>query len=413
MFHQTLDFEQNFSCEAAFIYCNQNLSGNHLQLPSFTTAAKIRVTITLILCIISACSNLAVLWASNSNSKRKSHVRLLITNLAVADLLVTFIVMPLDAVWNVTVQWLAGDLTCRILMFLKLLAMYSCAFVTVVISLDRQSAILNPLAINKAKRRNKILLTIAWGMSIVLSIPQAFFFHLVTISSPERFTQCTTHGSFTFHWQETLYNMLTFSFLFLLPLIIMITCYTRILLEISKRMAKDNMISSEVRLRRSKNNIPKARMRTLKMSVVIVISFVVCWTPYYLLGLWYWFCPTGLEEAVSHSLSHILFIFGLFNACLDPIIYGLFTLPLHRSLRGRYRGNTSVQLELETTNTMMVDSFRCSVSSVTWKRSMALTTHSGQTERITKFPNEDSKDEADCERGVVCPCPYSSDKLID
>uniref|UniRef100_A0A8C2AXG0 G-protein coupled receptors family 1 profile domain-containing protein n=2 Tax=Cyprinoidei TaxID=30727 RepID=A0A8C2AXG0_CYPCA len=51
--------------------------------------------------------------------------------------------MPVDAAWNITVQWLAGDLACRLLMFLKLVAMYSCAFVTVVISLDRQSAILN------------------------------------------------------------------------------------------------------------------------------------------------------------------------------------------------------------------------------------------------------------------------------
>lgn len=91
--------------------------------------------------------------------------------------------------------------------------------------------------------------------------------------------------------------------------------------------------SSEPDLRCSKNNIPKARMRTLKMSLVIVICFVVCWTPYYLLGLWYWFFPDDLEGKVSHSLTHILFIFGLVNACLDPVIYGLFTIRFSRGLR--------------------------------------------------------------------------------
>ena len=81
--------------------------------------------------------------------------------------------------------------------------------------------------------------------------------------------------------------------------------------------------ANEIRLRRSNNNIiPKARMRTLKMSIVIVSSFIVCWTPYYLLGLWYWFSPEGLKEAVSDSFTHLLFLFGLFNACLDPLIYG-------------------------------------------------------------------------------------------
>lgn len=142
-----------------------------LQLPTFTTAAKVRVFITFILCGVSTLCNLAVLWAA-SGQKRKSHVRVLVINLTVADLLVTFIVMPVDAVWNITVEWMAGDLACRILMFLKLQAMYSCAFVTVVISLDRQFAILNPLAVITARRRNKAMLTAAWTMSAVLSIPQ-------------------------------------------------------------------------------------------------------------------------------------------------------------------------------------------------------------------------------------------------
>lgn len=70
--------------------------------------------------------------------------------------------------------------------------------------------------------------------------PQIFLFHNVTIIHPEDFTQCTTRGSFITHWHETAYNMFTFSCLFLLPLIIMITCYTRIFCEISKRLNKDN-----------------------------------------------------------------------------------------------------------------------------------------------------------------------------
>lgn len=172
MYHQTTDYQFNSSCNCSSPPYNWTTGGDALQLPTFTTAAKVRVIITFILCGISAFCNLAVLWAAHSDGKRKSHVRVLIINLTVADLLVTFIVMPVDAVWNITVQWLAGDFACRLLMFLKLQAMYSCAFVTVVISLDRQSAILNPLAINKARKRNRVMLTVAWGMSALLSVPQ-------------------------------------------------------------------------------------------------------------------------------------------------------------------------------------------------------------------------------------------------
>ncbi|XP_076011387.1 putative gonadotropin-releasing hormone II receptor [Genypterus blacodes] len=359
MYHLTTDYPQNATCNCSFSLSNFTAGGDALQLPTFTTAAQVRVITTFILCSISAFCNLAVLWVAHSdNGKRKSHVRVLIINLTVADLLVTFIVMPVDAVWNITVQWLAGDFACRLLMFLKLQAMYSCAFITVVISLDRQSAILNPLAISKARKRNRVMLTVAWGMSVVLSVPQIFLFHRVTIIYPAHFTQCTTRGSFVAHWHETAYNMFTFSCLFLLPLVIMITCYTRIFFEISKRLKRDNLSSNEMHLRCSKNNIPRARMRTLKMSIVIVSSFIVCWTPYYLLGLWYWFFPDDLEGKVSQSLTHILFIFGLVNACLDPVIYGLFTIQFRRGLRKYYR-KTPVVSELDS-STVMTGSFNTS-----------------------------------------------------
>lgn len=93
-------------------------------------------------------------------------------------------------------------------------------------------------------------------------------------------------------------------------------------------------------------------MRTLKMSIVIVTSFIICWTPYYLLGLWYWLFPEKMEETVSHSLTHMLFIFGLFNACLDPITYGLFTIHFHKGMR-RCRQSSNRRTELET-NTCLV-----------------------------------------------------------
>ncbi|XP_042352114.1 gonadotropin releasing hormone receptor 4 [Plectropomus leopardus] len=373
MLHQLADQTLNGSCQAAALLCNKSADKDALQLPTFSTAAKVRVIITFTLCVVSAVCNLVVLWAASNGGKRKSHVRILIMNLTVADLLVTFIVMPVDAVWNITVQWQAGDVACRLLMFLKLVAMYSCAFITVVISLDRQSAILNPLGISEAKRKSKIMLTVAWTMSVFLSLPQMFIFHNVTITVPENFTQCTTHGSFVQHWQETLYNMFTFVCLFLLPLVIMIFCYTRILIEISSRMARGNLVSRDVHLRRSHNNIPKARMRTLKMSIVIVTSFIVCWTPYYLLGLWYWLFPEKMEETVSHSLTHMLFIFGLFNACLDPITYGLFTIHLHQGAK-RCCPTSNTRTELEN-NSCLVHMTRLSP-----QRQKALSGHSTDKE---------------------------------
>ncbi|XP_043933785.1 gonadotropin-releasing hormone II receptor-like isoform X2 [Protopterus annectens] len=298
--------------------------------PTFTTAAQIRVIVTFCFFLLSACCNAAVL-CSIMRKRRKSHIRVLILSLTIADLLVTVIVMPLDAVWNITIQWYAGDVSCKILNFLKLFAMYASAFVLVVISLDRHAAILYPFSFTSASQRNNLMLCVAWTLSILLAAPQLFIFRLHTIQDAS-FTQCVTFGSFPHHWQEIVYNMFTFTTLYVTPLSVMIICYARILLEINRQVKDDKALA------RSKNDhISKARMKTLKMTIVIVASFIICWTPYYLLGLWYWFQPEMIQKMPEY-INHSLFLFGLLHTCSDPIIYGLYTPSFREDMMTCFQG---------------------------------------------------------------------------
>ncbi|GAA6232431.1 gonadotropin-releasing hormone II receptor-like isoform X2 [Lates japonicus] len=294
------------------------------EAPTFTRAAQFRVGATLVLFLFAACSNLALLasvWCGRGR-RLASHLRPLMLSLASADLMMTFMVMPLDAVWNVTVQWYGGDVLCKLLCFLKLFAMHASAFILVVISLDRQHAILHPLDALSAHRRNRRMLLLAWSLSLLLASPQLFIFRAIRMEGVD-FTQCATHGSFSRRWQETVYNMFHFITLYVVPLLVMSCCYSRILLHIHHQHLREK--AGESHLRRSGTDIiPKARMKTLKMTVVIVLSFVVCWTPYYLLGIWYWFQPDMLHFTPEY-VHHALFVFGNLNTCCDPVIYGFYT----------------------------------------------------------------------------------------
>ncbi|XP_023249445.1 gonadotropin-releasing hormone II receptor-like isoform X2 [Seriola lalandi dorsalis] len=273
------------------------------EAPSFTRAAQFRVGATLVLFLFAACSNLALLasvWRGRGR-RLASHLRPLMLSLASADLMMTFVVMPLDAVWNVTVQWYGGDALCKLLCFLKLFAMHASAFILVVISLDRQHAILHPLDALSAHCRNRRMLLLAWSLSVLLASPQLFIFRAIRVEGVD-FTQCATHGSFRRRWQETVYNMFHFTTLYVVPLLVMSCCYSRILVHIHQQHQREK--AGESYLRRSGTDIiPKARMKTLKMTVVIVLSFVVCWTPYYLLGIWYWFQPDMLRVTPEADLA--------------------------------------------------------------------------------------------------------------
>ncbi|MED6295174.1 hypothetical protein CHARACLAT_028938 [Characodon lateralis] len=263
--------------------------------PSFTRAAQFRVGATFFLFVFAACSNLALLtsvWCGRGR-RLSSHLRPLMLSLASADLMMTFVVMPLDAVWNITVQ-----------------------------CLDRHHAILHPLDALSAHRRNRCMLLLAWSLSLLLASPQLFIFRTIRVDSAD-FTQCVSHGSFSHRWQETVYNMFHFITLYVIPLLMMICCYSCILLHINQQHLQDKAGESDLR-RSGTDIIPKARMKTLKMTVVIVLSFIVCWTPYYLLGIWYWFQPDMLRVTPEY-IHHALFVFGNLNTCCDPVIYGFYT----------------------------------------------------------------------------------------
>ncbi|GFV40351.1 gonadotropin-releasing hormone II receptor [Trichonephila clavipes] len=93
-------------------------------------------------------------------------------HLAIADLIVTFIMIPLEIAWRFTVQWVAGNAACKILLYLRAFGPYLSSSVLVCISLDRYFAILHPLKVNDAQRRGKIMLGLAWATSLLSSIPQ-------------------------------------------------------------------------------------------------------------------------------------------------------------------------------------------------------------------------------------------------
>lgn len=78
-------------------------------------SSKVVVTIYSILFVISSIGNTAVFISLLKNRNRKLRINLLILNLTIADLIVTYIMIPMEIGWRITNEWLAGDLMCRIM----------------------------------------------------------------------------------------------------------------------------------------------------------------------------------------------------------------------------------------------------------------------------------------------------------
>lgn len=151
-------------------------------LPTLTISGKIRVTVTFFLFLLSTTFNASFLlklqkWTQKKEKGKKlSRMKLLLKHLTLANLLETLIVMPLDGMWNITVQWYAGEFLCKVLSYLKLFSMYAPAFMMVVISLDRSLAITRPLAV-KSNKLSQSNIGLAWLLSSLFAGPQVNCYH--------------------------------------------------------------------------------------------------------------------------------------------------------------------------------------------------------------------------------------------
>lgn len=127
-----------------------------------------------ILFVIGAYGNVTV-FVTLLRARRKSRISLMITHLTMADLVVTFIMIPLEIIWRITNEWRAGNAACKIFLMLRAFGLYLSSNVLVCVSMDRYFAILYPLKVNDARHRSKTMLGVAWIFSFLCAFPQVRF----------------------------------------------------------------------------------------------------------------------------------------------------------------------------------------------------------------------------------------------
>ena len=139
---------------------------------TFTVDNLVSIIAYTFLFTVAACGNLLVFVTLFRNRHRKSRVNLFIMHLSIADMIVTFIMIPMEIGWHATVAWRAGDVACRLLMFCRTFGFYLSSFILITISLDRFFAITQPMNLSNADRRARLMLVMAWLLSAVASLPQ-------------------------------------------------------------------------------------------------------------------------------------------------------------------------------------------------------------------------------------------------
>ncbi|CAJ0947122.1 unnamed protein product, partial [Mesorhabditis belari] len=144
-------------------------------------------------CVITVAGNCLVVLAVCTKRYLRNPTGYLIISLAIADLIVGLVVMPLNSLYEMTSHvWILGLTMCDIFHALDILASTSSIWNLCIISLDRYMAGKDPIGYRDkvSKRRIRIAILFVWIVSAGLSFPAIAFWRETTPHLYENPYQC-------------------------------------------------------------------------------------------------------------------------------------------------------------------------------------------------------------------------------
>ncbi|XP_006016025.1 arg8-vasotocin receptor-like [Alligator sinensis] len=288
--------------------------------------AQVEIAVLGVIFITASVGNFILILVLWRRRKKLSRMYVFMLHLSIADLVVAFFQVLPQLIWDITDVFIGPDVLCRTIKYLQLVGMFASTYMIVVMTVDRYQAVCYPMVTFQKKRAlwNAPICT-SWSVSLLFSLPQVFIFSKTEIS-PGIF-ECW--GKFIQPWGSRAYVTWIFVAIFFIPTAILIICQVKICKIIHKNIHVKKQNEFEITNQKqtlssrtsSINCISKAMIKTVKMTVVTVVAYVLCWAPFFIAQLWSVWFPSGVTEGPVFT---IIMLLGNLNSCANPWIYMYF-----------------------------------------------------------------------------------------
>ncbi|KAM9842507.1 growth hormone secretagogue receptor a [Aulostomus maculatus] len=314
---------------------------NYYSIPLLTVIT----TACTLLFLIGVAGNVMTILVVSKYRDMRTTTNLYLCSMAVSDLLI-FLCMPLDLyrMWRYR-PWRFGDALCKLFQFVSESCTYSTILSITALSVERYMAICFPLRAKAlvTKRRVRALILLLWTVSLLSAGP---VFVMVGVEQdsmgpPHYYTETnktnfdlledgdTRECKMTHYAVESgLMGAMVWlsSVFFFMPVFCLTVLYSLIGRRLWQRHRETN-ISSCVAHR------DKSNRQTIKMLVVVVLAFVLCWLPFHV-GRYLQFrsldAPSPLLSLLSEYCSLVSVVLFYLSAAINPILYN--------TMSWKYRG---------------------------------------------------------------------------
>uniref|UniRef100_A0A3P9KEA5 G-protein coupled receptors family 1 profile domain-containing protein n=1 Tax=Oryzias latipes TaxID=8090 RepID=A0A3P9KEA5_ORYLA len=253
------------------------------------------------LSVVTVCGNLLVIIAVIYFKQLHTPSNYLILSLAVTDLLVGLVVLPISIVFALSSCLYDRGIFCKIRDSFDVVLSTTSLFNLCCISVDRYYAVCQPLTyrVRMSTRVVAVMITMSWGISIFVAIG----FVVAELNQEKCKDDCFS--------DVVLEKVLAPVFSFYLPVLIMIYIYLRIFF-VAQRQARS------IQNTNSAATVSHMERKATKTLAIVMGVFLMCWLPFFLCF------SLQVLGGVSVPLYETLNWFTLCNSMLNPFIYGFF-----------------------------------------------------------------------------------------
>lgn len=326
------------------------------------------VALLALVTLLTAVMNTAVIAAICTTKKLHLPANYLICSLAVTDLLVAVLVMPISILYITTETWLLGPFVCEAWLSVDMTCCTCSIMHLCVIALDRYWAITKAIeyARKRTPRRAGVMVAIVWLISILISIPP-----LIWRQRGDGTEQCIIEHD---HVGYTIYS--TFG-AFYIPMTLILILYSRIYsaaktlyqkrgssrhfssrsidstnslnhcrvkhafcvsdVSTSDQTAEFDRKHAAVRVPPEpdeRNQICTSRERKAARILGLILgAFILCWLPFFLKELLVGLNVPNPSPQVSDALTWL----GYINSLINPLLYTSFNEDFKQAFKRLFR----------------------------------------------------------------------------
>ncbi|XP_035700249.1 galanin receptor type 1-like [Branchiostoma floridae] len=272
-----------------------------------------------IIFLIGVTGNALVITIMSCNERnRRNTTSVFILNLAIADLMFIVFCVPFQGTIYTLPEWIFGGFMCKFVNYLIYVTMLSSTFTLTAMSFDRYLAVMYPIttAYLRTWKVATVSCLVIWAVSFATASPYAIYYNLYRKYWPSDGWFRLCYDQWPNSQGRPIFIASLFFIGYVLPFLIITFCYINILREL---WCVPRVLQQTEKWSGMKKAIV-AKKKAVKMVIVVVTVFGLCWLPHHVTTMWLSFgnFPYTLGTLVLKLTAHCL---AYANSCMNPFIY--------------------------------------------------------------------------------------------